>query len=199
MRALKLTHMHISDTQISDLSPLAGMPLHLVHFNGSKVASLLPLKGMRLTTVDCGNTSVSDLSPLTGMPLVTFLGNGSAIADLSPLYECNALKTLQVTSTKVTGAGVAALQKALPNCKIEWDGDGKPAAGGGQPAAGAKKLAYLDPAFQAWVKATQALPAEQQVEAVSKKLMGLNPGFDGKVEGLDGRSGPSSPMERSPS
>ena len=43
------------------------------------------------------------------------------------------------------------------------------------------KLAYLDPAFQQWVKATQALPAEQQIEAVSKKLMELNPGFDGKV------------------
>ena len=30
------------------------------------------------------------------------------------------------------------------------------------------------------MKATQALPAEQQIEAVSKKLMELNPGFDGK-------------------
>ena len=46
------------------------------------------------------------------------------------------------------------------------------------------KLAYLDPAFQQWVKATQALPAEKQIEAVSKKLMELNPGFDGKVTGV---------------
>ena len=35
----------------------------------------------------------------------------------------------------------------------------------------------------AWVKATQALPAEKQIEAVSKKLMELNPGFDGKIAG----------------
>ena len=34
------------------------------------------------------------------------------------------------------------------------------------------------------------LPAEQQVEAVSKKLVELNPGFDGKVTGSDGRSAP---------
>jgi hypothetical protein len=27
----------------------------------------------------------------------------------------------RVRGTKVTPAGVAALQKALPNCKIEWD------------------------------------------------------------------------------
>jgi hypothetical protein len=32
----------------------------------------------------------------------------------------------------------------------------------GKPIAPAK-LAYLDPAFQQWVKATQALPAEKQV------------------------------------
>ena len=50
----------------------------------------------------------------------------------------------------------------------------------GKPAP--KKLAYLDPTFQQWVKATQALPAEKQIEAVSKKLMELNPGFDGRME-----------------
>ena len=59
----------------------------------------------------------------------------------------------------------------------------------GKPAAPAK-LAYLDPAFQQWVKATQALPAEKQIEAVSKKLMELNPGFDGKVTGADGKGTP---------
>ena len=37
------------------------------------------------------------------------------------------------------------------------------------------------PRSKQWVKATQALPAEKQIEAVSKKLMELNPGFDGKV------------------
>ena len=90
-------------------------------------------------------------------------------------------KLCDVTSTKVTPASVAALQKALPNCKIEWDDPAK------APPA---KLAYLDPAFQQWVKATQALPAEKQIEAVSKKLMELNPGFDGKVTGYEGKGQP---------
>ncbi len=40
------------------------------------------------------------------------------------------------------------------------------------------------------MKATQALPAEKQIEAVSKKLMELNPGFDGKVTGDQGRATP---------
>lgn len=31
------------------------------------------------------------------------------------------------------------------------------------------------------MKEVQAMPAEKQIEAVSKKLMELNPGFDGAV------------------
>ncbi len=46
------------------------------------------------------------------------------------------------------------------------------------------------PAFQQWVADTQKLPAEQQIEAVSKKLMELNPGFDGKVTSNDRKGTP---------
>ena len=42
------------------------------------------------------------------------------------LAECKQLKTLTAKKTQVTAAGVAALQKALPDCKIEWDGAAKP-------------------------------------------------------------------------
>jgi serine/threonine protein kinase len=48
-----------------------------------------------------------------------------AVSDLSPLAGCKELTTLKATRTKVTAAGVAALQKALPGCKIEWDGEKK--------------------------------------------------------------------------
>jgi hypothetical protein len=44
---------------------------------------------------------------------------------------------LDVRSTKVTAAGVAALQKALPNCKIEWDNPAKPKSP--EPAAAGMK------------------------------------------------------------
>ena len=52
------------------------------------------------------------------------------------------------------------------------------------PVVGVKKpLAFETPGFDQWVNETAALPAEKQVEAVSQKLMELNPGFDGKVTG----------------
>jgi formylglycine-generating enzyme required for sulfatase activity/serine/threonine protein kinase len=60
---------------------------------------------------------------------------------------------------------------------------GIPTAPAGSATTSAK-LVMHDPAFQQWVKDVQAIPAEQQIEAVSKKLMELNPGFDGELRAM---------------
>jgi hypothetical protein len=52
----------------------------------------------------------------------------TGVSDLSPLEDCKSLESLNIKSTKVTPAGVVALQKALPNCKIDWNDPAKPAA-----------------------------------------------------------------------
>src|SRR5262249_11105575 len=44
-------------------------------------------------------------------------------------------------------------------------------------------------AFQQWMKHVTALPAADRIEAVSEKLVELNPGFDGKLMNFNG-SGP---------
>ncbi|MDB5336939.1 MAG: stkP 3 [Planctomycetaceae bacterium] len=61
----------------------------------------------------------------------------------------------------------------------------KPRAPGDNPAAELQpgQLAVEAPGIDEWVKGVAALLAEQQVTAVSKKLVELNPGFDGKVTG----------------
>jgi Leucine-rich repeat (LRR) protein len=137
---------------------------------------------MRLTDVTISHTKVADLLPLKGMPIASLLCYHTNVSDLSPLEECTSLTSLKVKATKVIPAAVAALQKALPNCKIEWDDPAKAAAT--QP-----NKPWNTPAFQAWVKEVQAMPAEKQVEAVAKKLMELNPGFDGRVTNIH-ESGP---------
>src|SRR6185312_10888370 len=45
---------------------------------------------------------------------------------------------------------------------------------------------WESPEFQKWIALTQKLPAEKQIEAVSKKLMELNPEFDGELTGSQG-------------
>jgi hypothetical protein len=59
------------------------------------------------------------------------------VSDLSPLNDCKSLRILNVKGSKVTPAAVAALQKALPNCKIEWDDPAKPQTP--EPAASGSK------------------------------------------------------------
>jgi serine/threonine protein kinase/Leucine-rich repeat (LRR) protein len=178
LRCLACRGSNIGTGKLADLSPLNGIGLTTLYCSNTQVSDLSPLKGMPLATLLCNNTPVSNLSPLHGMPLLYVEFNSTLVADLSPLHDCKRLNTLKIEKTKATFAAVAAVQKALPNCKIEWDDPSRTAA---------KRLAYLDPAFQKWVADTQKLPAEQQIEAVSKKLVELNPGFDGKWTDLEGK------------
>jgi serine/threonine protein kinase len=49
------------------------------------------------------------------------------------------------------------------------------------PVAGEEEpLAFLTPGFEEWMKQFAGMPAEKQLEAVSKKLVELNPGFGGQ-------------------
>ena len=174
LKGMPLTLLNCLNTKVSSLSPLQGMPLTVLVCGGTQVTDLSPLEGMPLTLLNCAGTKVSSLSPLKEMPLTSLSCSNTLVSDLSPLEECKSLKSLTVINnkTKVTPATVASLQKALPNCKIEWD----------DPSKSGKPLTDINsPAFQQWMKDVAAMPAEKQVEAVAKKLQELNPGFDGKA------------------
>ena len=102
------------------------MPLTDLVIGATKVSDLSPLRGMGLTRLQVqGNANVTDLHALEGMPLVELNCDGTHVADLTPLASCKSLKSLKVAKTQVTASAVPALQKALPNCKIEWDDPAK--------------------------------------------------------------------------
>jgi len=125
LRGMPLTTLNFSTTKVSDLSALKGMPLDSLHFYNTRVSDLTSLEGMSLTSLNCGITKVTNLSPLKGMALTTLICHGTRISNLSPLQDCKRLKLLRVYRTKVTPVGVAALQQALPDCKIDWDDPAK--------------------------------------------------------------------------
>ncbi len=175
---MPLKHLDCHYTGVVDLTPLAGMKLETLILS-SKVTDLSPISGMRLTRFECSGAGITDLAALKGMPLKILFCERTSATDLTPLHGCTDLTLLRLSGTKITAAGVATLQKALPNCKIEWD---DPAKATPQPAA-SSKLFMHDPAFPQWMKDVQAMPAEKQIEAVSKMLVELNPGFDGKLMG----------------
>jgi Leucine-rich repeat (LRR) protein len=138
LEGIPLERLECNNTDVFDLTVLKGMPLTFLACHRTQVSNLSPLAGMPLVFFGCDNCKqISDLSPLHGIPLTTVTCLATQIADLSPLENCKSLTFLNVKSSKVTPASVAALQKALPNCKIEWDDPARPKTP--EPAASGKK------------------------------------------------------------
>jgi hypothetical protein len=116
-------------TNVTDLSPLRVFQglTNLDCARNSELVDLSPLRGLPLSVLGLSNTKVEDLSPLTGMPLTNLdMPNVQRVVDLAPLLECKSLKSLNLVGCKqIIPAQVASLQKALPNCKIEWNDPAK--------------------------------------------------------------------------
>ena len=185
LQGIKLTHLNCTGTKVADLSPLREMKLVEFYCSETKVTNLSPLKGMLLERFECWNSTVSDLTPLKGMPLKHLKCQDSAVFDLTPLQGMN-LAELYLTPRNVTkGINAIRQMKSLQTIGIDNRANFQfpPDEFWKKFDAGefGKPVAFNTPAFQQWVKDVQAMPAEKQVEAVSKKLVELNPGFDGKL------------------
>src|SRR5262249_30425701 len=88
-----------SDTQVTDLSPLASSD--------------------RLIALDIGFTQVIDLSPLAGMTELTYLDcRHCQMADFSPLFALKKLNSLNIPHVPISKSQLSRLQAALPSCKI---------------------------------------------------------------------------------
>ena len=129
-----LVHLDLQDTKVSD----AG----LANFKESKNLTYLDLKqagrvsdiGLanfkgckNLTNLQLGDTLVSDMGlecfkDCKNLTVLNLWGTRVSDAGLALLKECKSLRKLHVQKTHVTEAGIAELKKALPQCKIEWNG-----------------------------------------------------------------------------
>ena len=65
------------------------------------------------------------LQQFTSLPKLNWLSlERTAVTDagLIHLKSCTGLQNLNLLKTNVTAEGIASLQRALPRCKITWDG-----------------------------------------------------------------------------
>ena len=168
LKDLPLTTLWCPGTTVSDLTPLKDTPLQSLAVAASRVSDLSPLKGMNLMFLDCANTKVADLSPLRGMRLYYLDCANTKVADLSPLKGMP-LQSLSCDYEPERDADILRSIKTLGRI------NNKPAKEV-LPATADKPGRPVD---DAWLKATAALPADQQVREVMAKLKELNPGFDG--------------------
>jgi serine/threonine protein kinase len=200
LKGMNLKVLNIQATQVTDLMPLTGMTLSHLRCTYAKISDLSPLKGQPLTDLQIENTSVRDLSPLEGMPLSSLQIDGTHVSNLSPLRNMKLLVlglhgTLVTDLSPLTEISVRHLHLDFA---ADWDANllrsirtletinEKPAnefclkletykADAEQP------LAFDHPDFSNWVQETSSLPADEQLKEVSRKLMQLNPEFDGTM------------------
>jgi serine/threonine protein kinase len=124
LKVLWLNQTQVSDSGLVHLKRLTG--LTYLNLSATQVSDvgLVHLKGLtNLTQFALNQTQVSDdgLEQLKGMTMLSLLGlRGTRARDagLKHLAGLSNLTQLDLTETEVTANGVAALQKALPKCKI---------------------------------------------------------------------------------
>ena len=178
LKDMPLKSLQLEGTSVSDLSPLTGNKLISLTVNSTMVANLSPLQNMKLSALRLYDTLVSDLSPLQGMPLTTLDIQRTMVSDSSPIKDLP-LKFITLDFKKERDTELLRSIKTLETI------NDKPFAEFWKEEAEKKPLFFETPAFAPWAKVVADMPAEQQVEAVSKKLVELNPGFDGKLMGVD--------------
>ena len=96
---MPLTSLDIGGTQVAELSTLKGMKLTKFLCHKSPVSDLTPLAGMPLTTLNVfGCPRLHDLAPLKGMNLTEIrLSPGNFTKDsLEVLRTCKSLKNVVV-------------------------------------------------------------------------------------------------------
>jgi hypothetical protein len=99
-----LRGLDLGSTQVSDLSPLAGMmALETLVLDNTQVSDLSLLAMMtRLVSLRLISTKVSDLSPLAGIAGLRMLAlDNTQVSDLSPLAGLTGLGTLRLGNTQV--------------------------------------------------------------------------------------------------
>ncbi len=114
---LPLEELYLEGTAVEDLSPLSGLPLRTLWLNKTPVADLRPLDGLPLTQINLLESRVVDLSPLAGMPLETVWLNDTKVTDLKPLAACP-IVSLTLHRTAVSDISIARRWPTLQRLHI---------------------------------------------------------------------------------
>ena len=123
-----VTELRFAADNVTDVSPVRALQgLHIFSCNGSgpstgKLSDLSPLAGMPLAHLACSQSHVSDLSPLKGMPLTELCCDHTQVSDLTPLKEMH-LTLVWFTPKKISdGLDAIRRMKSLKTIGLSWEG-----------------------------------------------------------------------------
>ncbi|MEZ0296675.1 MAG: protein kinase, partial [Candidatus Methylacidiphilales bacterium] len=107
-----ITVLDISwNPQITDISPLKGMPIEIFYMGYTSVADLSPLAAMNLHRLYAPFSKITDLTPLKGLHLTHLSLKGNQITDLEPLKGI-LLQNIDISQNNVTS--LAPLAPLVP-------------------------------------------------------------------------------------
>jgi len=111
------------EADMTDISPLADLPhLETLSIEHSFVSNLAPLANLKqlqyLSLIQCQITDVSPLAQLTNLKYLNLAYTPTK--DVKSLHGLKQLQILFLNETRVSEADYQAIQKALPDCLIEW-------------------------------------------------------------------------------
>ncbi|MDX2067494.1 MAG: COR domain-containing protein [Haliscomenobacter sp.] len=118
-----LTSLSVSNTQVTDLSPLANLQnLNTLYVYNNQISDLSPLANLqKLTSLSVYNTPLSDLSPLANLQNLTSLYISNAqVSDLSPLANLQKLTTLYVSNTPLSDLSPLANLQNLTSLDVSY-------------------------------------------------------------------------------
>jgi len=92
----------LSNTPVSDLSPLRGMPLRELRLVRTKVTDIGALEGMPLEMLWLNDSPVESIGVLERTPIVSLTLKGTNVKDLSAVRTMPRLQRLHIAGTPVT-------------------------------------------------------------------------------------------------
>ena len=117
---IKIIALTLTDSQIDDLSPLAGLEkLQVVLLDNNQITDLRPLSGLsNLEALNLANNQITDLTPLQTLEGLKELNlSNNQITDLTPLQTpaLEGLKELNLSNNPgLTKAEIDRYLKAMP-------------------------------------------------------------------------------------
>ena len=118
LKGMPITGLNLSGTEVTDISALKGMPLTELGLSGTRVTKISALKGMPLTELDLSYARVTDISVLQGMPLTELNLFNTGVTDISVLKGMPLTK-LYLFHARVTDISVL---KGMPLTKLYLSG-----------------------------------------------------------------------------
>ena len=116
-----LTVLNLNFSQISDLTPLAGLTkLKDLELNDNQIADITPLAGLtKLTQLWLANNQISDLTPLAGLTKLTYLVLCyNPISDVTPLASLTNLETLNLHDNNISDISPLASLTIFSKLKV---------------------------------------------------------------------------------